>query len=153
MAAWTAQPVRSRLIALASALLLTSGCVVASPDADTYGDAAASTLGTAVSEVATVKTLLQLLVAGDIQRPAVVAQLRYSEESLSRSAQGLGSLNPPPEQDMLSEEAGRLLDEAESLLQRARIAIHRHEDAQYPGIADDLDALGTELEVLEKSAS
>lgn len=138
---------------LVALLLLSSGCVVASPDADTYGDAAASTLGTAVSEVATVRTLLELLDSGDIQRPAVVAQLRYSEDALSRAAQGFESLNPPPEQDVLSDETGRLLDEAESALRDARVAIHRSSKADYPKIAKDLDDLGARLEKLETSAS
>jgi len=144
---------RLRLAAFAGLLLLTSGCVVASPDDDTYGDAAASTLGTAVSEVATVKTLLDLLVSGDIQRPAVVAQLRYSEEALGRASQSFGSLNPPPESDGLEEEAGQLLEDAEALLQDARIAIHRHKSADYAEIASELDALHTQLEDLEKRAS
>lgn len=144
---------RMRLVALAGAVLLMSGCVVASPDTDTYADAAASTLGAAASEVATVKTLLELLDAGDIQRPAVVTQLRYSEETLAHSSQGLSALNPPPELDMLAEQAGGLLDEAETLLQDARIAVHRHQEADYPQLAADLDALGTELEDLETSTS
>lgn len=144
---------RLRLLALVGVMLLTSGCVVASPDPDTYGDAAASTLGTAISEVATVQTLLDLLDAGDIQRPPVVVQLRDSEEALSRAAQGLGSLNPPTARDQLAEQSGELLDEAESLLQDARIAVHRGEKSDYPGISAQLDVLHTELEALEKRAS
>ena len=144
---------RLRLAALASALLLTSGCVVASPDADTYGDAAASTLGTAVSEVATVRTLLELLDSGDIQRSAVVTQLRHSEDALAAASQGFGSLNPPVQKDLLNEEAGRLLDEAESLLQDARVAVHRGDKADYRQIATDLDDLGAMLEKLEAGAS
>ncbi|GAA3525596.1 hypothetical protein GCM10022234_23340 [Aeromicrobium panaciterrae] len=144
---------RLRLAALVGALFITSSCVAASPDADTYGDAAASSLGTAVSEVATVRTLLELLDSGDIPRPAVVAQLRYSEDALTKASQGLGSLNPPPEQDALSDESGRLLDEAGSLLQEARIAVHRGEKAEYRTIVKDLDDLGARLEKLEASAS
>ena len=135
------------------ALLALSGCVVASPDADTYGDATASTLGTAASEVATVKTLLTLLDSHKIPRPAVVTQLRYSEENLAKASQGFGSLNPPPEHDELERRAGRLLDDAGSLLQGARVAVHRHDTAEYAGIADDLEALAQQLQDLETSAS
>jgi len=142
-----------RLAAIAIALSTLSGCVVASPDADTYGDAAASTLGTAVSEVATVRTLLELLDSGDIQRPAVVTQLRYSEKSLSQASQSFGSLNPPPAGDRISDEAGPLLDRAEALLQDARIAVHRDDKAKYRTIAKDMDSLETQLEHLEASAS
>lgn len=141
------------MAALASALLITSGCVVASPDADTYGDAAAASLGTAVSEVATVRTLLELLVSGDIQRPAVVTQLRYSEDALAAASQGFSSLNPPVEKDKLSEQTGRVLDEAETVVQDARVAVHRGEKADYRQIAQDLDDVGARLEKLEASAS
>lgn len=144
---------RRLLASLATALLLTSGCVVASPDADTYEDAAASTLGTTISEVATVQKLIELLHDGDIPRPAVVAQLRHSEEGVSRVAAGFGSLNPPREQDLLSEQAAQLLDEAESMLQRARVAVHRSSTGEYQQIAQDLGTLATQLEELEASAS
>lgn len=144
---------------LAAALLIvvtaltTSGCVVASPDADTYADAAASTLGTAASEVATVEDLLRLLESHKIFSPTVVAQLRYSEDTLAKASQSFGSLNPPPSQDKLNQEVSQLLDDAESLLGDARVAVHRDEKASYSGIADDLRSLATQLQDLEKSAS
>jgi hypothetical protein len=139
--------------ALATAAVLTSGCVVASPDSDTYGDAAASTLGTAASEVATIETMLRLLDEGKISRPVVVTQLRYSEKSLGRATQSLGSLNPPRDRDTLAQQAGQLLDEAAGHVQDARVAIHRGRTGDYTELADDLDGLARELQDLETSAS
>jgi hypothetical protein len=141
-------------LVLASALLaVTSGCVVASPDADTYEDAAASNLGTAASEVATVQMLLDLLDHHRITTSAVVAQLRYSEKNLATAAQGLTGLNPPHSEDGVSTKAGKLLDQAESLIEDARIAVHRSQTADYSRIAGRLKALGKDLQGLEGQVS
>ena len=134
-------------------LAVTSGCVVASPDADTYEDAAASSLGTAASEVATVQMLLDLLDRDRITTSAVVAQLRYSENSLAKAAQGLTGLNPPPAGDGISTRAGDLFDRAETLIENARIAVHRSDTARYTHIARSLSALGKDLQTLEGKVS
>jgi hypothetical protein len=134
-------------------LVVTSGCVVASPDVDTYEDAAASNLGTAASEVATVQMLLDLLDRHRITTSAVVAQLRYSEKNLATAAQGLTGLNPPHSQDGISTKAGKLFDQAESLVEDARVAVHRSETGDYPRIAGQLKALGKDLQDLEGQVS
>lgn len=134
-------------------LAVSSGCVVASPDADTYQDAAASSIGTAASEVATVQMLLDLLDRDRITSSAVVAQLRYSEKNLAKAAQGLTGLNPPPSQDGISTKAGDLFDKAESLVEDARVAVHRSETSDYPRIAGELKALGSDLQALEGRVS
>jgi hypothetical protein len=134
-------------------LAVSSGCVVASPDTDTYEDAAASSLGAAASEVATVQMLLDLLDRHRITSSAVVAQLRYSEKNLAKAAQGLTGLNPPPSEDGISTKAGDLFDQAETLVEDARLAVHRSETTQYASIARSLAALGKDLQTLEGKAS
>lgn len=139
--------------ALAAAAVLTTGCVVASPDSDTYADAASLGLGTAASDVATVETMLRLLDAGKISRPFVVAQLRYNEKSLSQASQDLGSLNPPPDQDTLAKDASEVFDDAEGAVEDARVAVHRRKTSDYVGLADNLADVAARIEQLEKGAS
>jgi hypothetical protein len=140
--------------ALAIAVLtLASGCVVASPDADTYEDAAASSVGSVASEVATVQLLLNLLDRHRITDAAVVTQLRYSEKNLASAAQGLTGLNAPPEEDPVSSKAGDLFDQAEALVESARTAVHREDTAHYASIASSLKALGKKLTKLEGKVS
>ena len=140
----------------AAALLcaaLLSGCVVASPDDDTYRDASVSTLGTAASEVATVETLVTLLEDGRIPRPAVVAQLRYSEKSLGSTSQGFTTHNPPSGAHDLEHEVGDLLDEAEGTVADTRIAVHAEATSDYARLAQDLADLARRIEDLEKELS
>lgn len=67
------------------ALVLLTGCVPATPDAGTYKGKAAVTLGGALSEVATVQTILETLHQGRMFRPAAIAQMRYSQSSYGNS--------------------------------------------------------------------
>lgn len=145
--------VRSGLASGLAALVLMSGCVVASPDDDTYRDAAAMALATAASEVGTVELMLDLLDRDKITRPVVVAQVRYSEAGLEKTAAGFESLNPPPGEDGLGQSAGTLFDEAADAMQDARRAIERREIAQYTVISRQLGELASRLQTLEKSAS
>ena len=135
-----------------SALLLLvplTGCVPQSPDTDTYRDAAAQTLGTAVSEVATVEQILRLLGEGDMLRPVAVTQLRYSEDGLEKSTSWFTGLNPPTGSDLLEQRTGTLLQRAGDLVAEARVAVHRDAAGRYPGIAARLASLGSKLDKLE----
>lgn len=143
----------SRLATVLALLALVSGCVVASPDADTYEDAAATALASAGSEVATVEKMVSLLEDGKITRPAVVAQLRYSEKGLAQAAQGFSDLNTPVGQDGLADDAGAVLDDAETALSDTRLAVHRDEEADYPVLAAQLRDVGRRLTALEESVS
>ena len=134
-------------------LAVLSGCVVASPDDDTYRDAASSTLGTAASEVSTVETLVMLLDDGRIPRPAVVAQLRYSEKSLGSTSQGFTGLNPPSGAHDLDHEVDDLLDEAEGTVADTRVAVHAEATSDYARLAHDLSDLVRRIEDLEKELS
>ena len=136
-------------LALVLALVLGGGCVPASPDPDTYRDAAAQTLGTAVSELATVEEMLRLLVADKIMRPAAVTQLRYSEDGLEKSTQWFTGLNPPTGSDGFGKRLGTLLQDGGDLLADARVAVHRGEESRYTRIADDLKKLGDRLDKIE----
>jgi hypothetical protein len=135
------------------ALLLVSGCVPASPDADTYRDKTAVTLGAAVSDVATVERLLQMSYDGRMLRATALTQLRYSDGALGTATDAYTELNPPPRLDGLYERSSTLLGDAGDLVAEARIAIERREVDRYPDLADELKKIGSQLEKLEGRVS
>ena len=139
--------------ALVAAVLLLAGCVPASPDVDTFDDKAMRTAGAAVSEVRTVERLLSLLHGGRMLRAAAVAQLRHSEDGLGTAAKAFTELNPPPARDGRADRLGALLDDAETLVADARVAVERRAAGDYPDLAKQLEALAMKLEALERRAS
>lgn len=145
-----------RLTRVAAPLVLTlaalTGCVPASPDADTYDDKAAITLGSAVSDVMTVERVLQTLDDGRMLRPTAVAQLRASEDALGTATKAFTELNPPPSRDPLYKQASTLLGGAGDLLAEARIAVERHDVAAYADLARELRSLADDLGAVEERA-
>jgi hypothetical protein len=139
--------------ALVVVVVLLSACVPASPDDDTYRDRAALTLGSAVSEVRTILTLLDTLHDDRMLRPAAVAQLRYSESALETDTASFTELNPPVSQDQLHGRASTLLGDAGDLAAEARIAVERKDEARYPDLVSELDRLARDLERLEGRVS
>jgi uncharacterized protein (UPF0218 family) len=144
---------RVAAVALALGVGVAAGCVAASPDDDTYRDSAASTLGTALGDVATTHMLLTLVDHGRIPRTAVVTQMRDSEESLARTAQGFESLNPPPAGLELSEDVIGALDDAAEALRQARVAVHGEDTDSYAPTTDDLAAESSRLRDLMETVS
>jgi hypothetical protein len=130
------------------AVALASGCST-SPNASDYREQASLTLGTAVSEVATLRHVMAELAEGDTFRQSALTQLRYSEKSLGSATQSFGSLNPSPSTDRVQQASSRLLGDAEELLTEVRIAVHRRRTDTYPELVDDLSKMGTQLEDLE----
>lgn len=142
-----------RILAGVVLLAALSGCVPVSPDADTYDDKAALTLGSAVSEVRTVQRLLELLYDDRMIPPTAVAQLRYSEDALDTATKAFTELNQPPSRDRLANRMATLLGDAGDLLADARLAVERRDRPDYPQLADDLDALAGKLEDVEGRVS
>jgi hypothetical protein len=142
-----------RWCALALTGLLLSACVPASPDADTYDDKAAQTLGAAISETRTAQRLLETLDSGRMLLPTAAAQMRSSESSLGTATTAFTELNPPPARDHLNSRVSTLLDDASGLVADARIAIAREQERDYSSIADDLAKLADKLERLEGRVS
>ena len=138
---------------LPAALLLgglLTACVPASPDAGTYDDKVRLTLGSAVGEVRTVERLLQTLHEDRMLRPAAVAQLRSSEDSLGTATKALTELNPPPSRDRLADRADTLLTDADDAMTEARLAVERHEVGSYPRLARDLEKVAVGMETVEE---
>lgn len=134
-------------------LAAVTGCVPSTPDADTYDDKAAQTLGSAVSEVRTVQRLLQTLSENRMFRASAVTQVRYSEDALDTANKAFTELDQPVSRDRLARDVGTLLGDAGDLLTDARTAIVRRERADYPRLAEDLGALVEELEKVEGRVS
>lgn len=132
---------------------LLAGCVPASPDADTYRDKAAQTLGSAVSDVRTVSRLLSTSYDGRMLRPTAVAQMRHSEGALGTATTAFTELNPPPSQDGLNQRARTLLGDAEDLVAQARVALERDDRERYRALVRRLERLAGDLEALEGQVS
>jgi len=135
------------------AIVLSSACVPASPDENTYEQKTSTTLGAAVSELATTAINLEQLAQGRIFRPAVLTQLRYSEDNLGTATKSLTELNPPVAADRLHRRSVTLLGDAEDLLATSRIAVHRRQQGRYVDLVGELRSLADDLEALEKQAS
>ena len=136
--------------ALVASLSTASACVPASPSPATYEDKAATTLGSAVSEVSTVQLTLRQLDRGATFRPTTLTVLRSSEDSLDTATTAFTELNPPPVDDRLHARTTRVLGDAQDLLARARIAVVRDRPQEYPSLLDDLDRLHRRLDTFEK---
>jgi hypothetical protein len=138
------------LLALLGAVVpLTGGCVVASPDTNTYDDAARQAVRSVISESTTVEKLLCLLIDDDIPRSPVVAQLRYSEQGLLGATSWFTGLDQPVGSDATAARLGMLMQDAGDLVVNARIAIHRNQESQYADIAQALDRVVRDLQRAE----
>lgn len=145
---------RLRRLPLAlAAVLVVVGCVPASPDRDTYLAKTSVSVGGALSEVATVRTILEALREKKMFRSTAIAQVRASQTSLDTNAGAFAEVNPPPALDALYNRTSTLLANATDLVTAARIAIDRHRSDRYPKIAADLAKTATELDKIKKSAS
>jgi hypothetical protein len=139
----------SRFVMLVALLALT-GCVPASPDADTYEDKAVLTLGSALSEVATAQLTLEQLDKETSFRAAALTTLRYSEDNLGTAAKSFTELNPPPTDDRLYARCNSVLGDAEDLLAEVRITAERGRASQYPPLLRQLRKLSDRLDRMEK---
>jgi hypothetical protein len=135
------------------ALLSVAGCVPASPDQNTYLAKTSVTVGGALSEVATVRAILEALHENKMFRTLAIAQIRASQDSLHTNAGAFAEVNPPPELDRLHAQTSSLLSDATDLVVQARIAVDRHRSDRYPKIADDLGKIATQLDKIETSVS
>jgi hypothetical protein len=146
----TAGRVAMSQVVMVVALLALTGCVPASPDADTYEDKAVLTLGSALSEVATVQLTLEQLDKETIFRAAALTTLRYSEDNLGTAAKSFTELNPPPIDGRLYERCNSVLGDAEDLLAEVRIAVERGRVGQYLSLLRQLQKLSDRLDRMEK---
>ena len=142
-----------RLVAWLLVATLLSACVPASPDADTYDDKAAQTLGAAVSDVRTVALLMETSYDGRMLRPTALAQMRHSEDALDTATTAFTELHPPPSRDRLYTRVSTLLGDAGDLVAEARVALERSEEGSFPDIADRLTRLAGDLEKAEEQVS
>jgi hypothetical protein len=135
------------------ALFTLAACVPASPDQNTYEAKTSLTVGGALSDVATVRIILEALHENKILRAAAIAQIRASEDSLDTNAGAYAEVNPPPALDALYTRTSMLLSDATDLVTQARIAIDRHRSHRYPKIAQDLAKTATQLDKIDKNVS
>ena len=135
------------------ALFAVAACVPASPDENTYQAKTSVTVGGALSDVATVRTILDALHEDKMFRATAIAQIRASQDSLDTNAGAFAEVNPPPALDGLYARTSKSLSDATDLVTAARIAIDRNRSDRYRKIAQDLSKTAAQLEKIEKSVS
>jgi len=140
-------------VALACLLVGATACVPASPDDDTYEGKASTTLGGAVSEVATMQKILGALHEGRIFRQTAIAQMRDSQSSLDTNTGAFNEVHPPRDLDWLYRRSNALLSDAADTGNQARLAIERYEAYRYPAIARELGSIADRLGRLEGKVS
>jgi len=124
--------------------------VPASPAPSTYEEKAKLTVEAALSEVASVQANLEQLKSDRAFRPAVLTQLRYSEDGVDTAARAFTELNPPRSDDRLHERTDSLLTAAGDALAHTRIAVERGERNEFAALIADLKQLATRLDDLDK---
>jgi hypothetical protein len=149
----TRRPGTRAAVVVSAACCLVAGCVPASPGPSAYEDKAAMTVESALSEVATVQLALEALDRGRAFRPAVITQLRYSEDNLDTATGAFTELNPPKVDDRLHRRSEKLLTEAGDLLARTRIAVARGRRDLYPRLSRHLATLAGRLDDLDKQVA
>ncbi len=115
------------LVVLAVAGVVLSQCTPANPDAPTYQDRTALTLGAALSDVATVQRVLKNLEDDRIFRTTALAQVRASGDSLDSNAGAFSQVNPPQQLHGLYTRTSSLLSDASDSVTEARLAIERNQ--------------------------
>jgi hypothetical protein len=112
-------------------LVLGSGCAPASPDHAAWTDQAKQSLADAVSEVSTVTLAIQLQQRGDLAQNYQQVVALDSEETLGLTAQKLGGMQPPAEDDQEYARVTTALSDASDLLADVRIAVVREDTGEY----------------------
>jgi hypothetical protein len=133
-----------------SGVLALSGCVTASPAPSTYEEKAKLTVEAALSEVASVQVNLEELNSDKAFRPAVLTQLRYSEDGVDTAARAFTELNPPRSEDRVHQRTDSLLTAAGDTLAHTRIAVERDERKEFAALIGELKRLATRLSDLDK---
>jgi hypothetical protein len=143
----------SASVAALLGLTVVQGCVPASPDQDTYLQKTSVTVGSALSEVATVGTVVSMLHDEKMFRSTAIAQVRDSQSSLDTDAGAFDEVDPPTDLDWLHDRTDTLLSDATDAVLAARLAIDRREKSRYAGIAKDLASIADRLDALEARVS
>jgi hypothetical protein len=145
--------VRRAYAAAAAALLAVtlSGCIPATPDADTYRDKAERTLGAGVSQTTTVAMILRNLHKDKMFRPAAITQMRYSQGSLDTASTAFTELTGPAQLDDVTRKVSSWMSEAATKADDARTAIERGNRGEYLPLAKELTSLADKMEKLETS--
>jgi hypothetical protein len=142
-----------RLLALAAvvlaALLIVGRCVPQDPDVETYREQARLTVGTALSEVATVRLTLRAAQRDRMFESYAEITVRRSETTLSTTIDSFTSMRPPASQDALATATSDLLSHADDVVTEARVCVERSAGADCPDLGHVLGRVAAQLEQAE----
>lgn len=128
-------------------LALMSGCAPGTPNAESWRFDAIKAVGDVSSSVATVQLALDH--DHDIFAPYVKAASVEAEDAAGKAAQKISALQPPAGYRTPYDTVTSTLDDADSLLAAARIAVVQHDRAAYPKLRQQLSKMADRLTKLE----
>lgn len=145
------RPAVSRLpIALAAALLMAgglTGCAPGTPDEDSWRVDAIRVVGDVDSSVATMA--LALRHDDDLFHPYLQTVAVNAEDTAGRAAQKLSARQPPDAYVARYEKVTSALDDADSQLADARIAVLQRRSTAYDDLAAQLGKTADQLSAIE----
>jgi hypothetical protein len=132
------------VLALVASLVL-AGCVTPATGPDSYQAKALESVSAAISEVASARQVVDLLLRDRILRP-------YADEALSANEDALGSINdtflavqPPSDDAGVDASVSQLLGRAEEVVRDSRIAARRSDTAGLQRLDVALGELSSQL--------
>jgi|GEM_PF-6593788 len=134
-------------IATLALCLLASGCAPNRPDQDAWRALAQQALGDASSAISTDQVTLEK--RGKVFPPYLKTVVIQAEDTSGKSAQKFASLQPPGPYRQRYETVTSALDDAGSLLSDVRIAVVRHDTAEYPQLLKRLKKQSDKLSKLQ----
>lgn len=134
-------------IATLALCLLASACAPNRPDQDAWRALAQQALGDASSSVSTDQVTLQK--RGKVFAPYLKTVVIEAEDTAGKSSQKFASLQPPGPYRQHYETVTSALDDAGSVLSDVRIAVARHDTAEYPKLLQQLKKESDKLSRLQ----
>jgi hypothetical protein len=127
--------------AVVGAVLL-AACAPATPDSQAWRASAVQTLEDTSSQLATMRLTVEQERQDRLPGRYAVAVAVDSEEQAATAAESLTSQQPPGAERRAYDRVSSLLDDAQSLISEARIALVAGRTPEYPSLLRRLDRLG-----------
>ena len=139
--------------AAVSLCVLLAGCVSPALGPSSYRGKGQAAVQAALSEVETVRLVIEQLQRARIPTAYADETVSASEQALSSISDSFGSVQPPRQSDEVRSEVSELLDDANDVVGDARVATRRTDRAKLADLAGELHDLADRLRQAEERLS
>ncbi|HZE67860.1 MAG TPA: hypothetical protein VE081_14585 [Sporichthyaceae bacterium] len=143
----------SRAAAVLAALLVLTGCVSPALGNGSYRGKGQASVQAALSEVETAALVVEQLRRDRIPKAYADETVSASEQAIGSISESFGSVQPPPQSDQVHDEVTALLDDADSAISAARIAVRRVDRPRLGELQEQLRQLADRLRDAESRLS